>query len=370
MKSLETDVFVVGGGPAGLAAAIAARMQGFSVTVADFAEPPIDKACGEGLMPDSLVALAKLGITLDSLPTGIFRGIRFIGAERSVSAEFPKGIGRGIRRTILHEALIKRANEVGVTLMWGKQVTVANGSVPLVDGEFVKSRWLVGADGNNSRVRKSAGLVSGIDFERRIGIRRHFVIHPWSEYVEIYWGESCQAYVTPIGVAEICVAVISRSPVESFESAIQQLPALEQHLHGAVPHSNVKGAITVSRRLRAVTRGHIALIGEASGSVDAITGEGLAMCFRQADALGRALAANNLHYYELEHRRIMNLPHLMGRSMLLLDKSSLLRRRTLCALASRPQIFDRMLSVHVGALALASFGISTAISFGWQFLIA
>ena len=56
----STDVFVIGGGPAGLAAAIAARQRGFDVLVADGAEPPIDKACGEGLLPDGLAALERL----------------------------------------------------------------------------------------------------------------------------------------------------------------------------------------------------------------------------------------------------------------------------------------------------------------------
>jgi flavin-dependent dehydrogenase len=45
---LETDVFIIGGGPAGLAAAIAAREKGCKVAVADCTRPPIDKACGEG----------------------------------------------------------------------------------------------------------------------------------------------------------------------------------------------------------------------------------------------------------------------------------------------------------------------------------
>ena len=58
----STDVFVIGGGPAGLAAAIAARQRGFRVIVADGMRPPIDKACGEGLMPDGLAALERLGI--------------------------------------------------------------------------------------------------------------------------------------------------------------------------------------------------------------------------------------------------------------------------------------------------------------------
>lgn len=370
MKLLETDVLVVGGGPAGLAAALAARQRGFTVLLADLSRPPIDKACGEGLMPDSLAALAKLGVTLEAVPTGTFRGIRFIGGDRSVSAYFPSGIGRGIRRTLLHSALIERAEQSGVSMMWGTRADITENRKVLLDGQPVKYRWLIGADGHNSRVRKAAKLDTGLEFERRVGIRRHFMICPWSEFVEIYWGNDFQAYVTPIGENEICVAIISRSQMESFEAAVAQLPELSRELYDATPHTTVRGAVTVSRRLRCVTSGRVALIGEASGSVDAIAGEGLALCFRQAEALGRALAADNLLNYENEHHKIMRLPHFMGRSMLLMDRNLVLRRRTLSALASKPLIFDRMLSVHVGAVPLSQFGVNTAVSFGWQFLTA
>ena len=60
----DTDVFIVGGGPAGLAAGIAARRRGFQVMLADSAIPPIDKPCGEGLMPDGICALSNLGIAI------------------------------------------------------------------------------------------------------------------------------------------------------------------------------------------------------------------------------------------------------------------------------------------------------------------
>ena len=84
----STDVFVIGGGPAGLAAAIAARQQGLKVVVVDSARGPIDKACGEGLMPDGLDALRQLGVSLDKCETGSFRGIRFVGGDGSVHADF------------------------------------------------------------------------------------------------------------------------------------------------------------------------------------------------------------------------------------------------------------------------------------------
>ena len=107
--AVETDVFVVGGGPAGLAVAIAARNRGFSVTVADIAQPPIDKACAEGIMPDGLAALRKLGVNIPLDAASSFQGIRFSDGESSVRARFAQGPGLGIRRTKLHEILIDKA---------------------------------------------------------------------------------------------------------------------------------------------------------------------------------------------------------------------------------------------------------------------
>ena len=68
-----TDVFVVGGGPAGIAAALAARQHGLEVTVADACRPPIDKPCGEGLMPDGIAALQKLGVSISLTEAHLFR---------------------------------------------------------------------------------------------------------------------------------------------------------------------------------------------------------------------------------------------------------------------------------------------------------
>src|SRR5450432_2366021 len=118
----QTDVFVVGGGPAGLAAAIACRARGFGVTLADPALPPIDKSCGEGLVPDAIAALGRLGVTLDPRHYCPFRGIRFLGEGVSVDAGFPNGTGLGIRRTHLHQALVDCAEDAGATLLWGVQV--------------------------------------------------------------------------------------------------------------------------------------------------------------------------------------------------------------------------------------------------------
>src|ERR1700735_2559093 len=140
-RQMRTDVFVIGGGPVGLAAAVAARRKGFTVTVADALEPPIDKACGEGVMPDGLAAAARLGLQFTDVESFPFRGIRFHGEGVSVTADFPNGPGRGVRRTALHRGLVEQAERCGVELRWGCSIAGL---------ESIDADWIGGADGIGS----------------------------------------------------------------------------------------------------------------------------------------------------------------------------------------------------------------------------
>ena len=81
-----------------------------------------------------------------------------------------------------------------------------------------------------------------------------------------------------------------------------------------------RGAVTTTLRLHRVVRENIALIGDASGSADAITGEGLAMGFRQAILLSESIAGGGLTHYAAGHAEILRLPQSMARIMLLMDR--------------------------------------------------
>ena len=97
MTMFDTDVLIVGGGPGGLATALQARRQGLSVIVAEPRESPIDKACGEGLMPGGLAELTSLGVDPAGMP---FYGIAYRNEHRRAEARFRTGPGRGVRRTL------------------------------------------------------------------------------------------------------------------------------------------------------------------------------------------------------------------------------------------------------------------------------
>jgi len=138
----DTDVFIIGGGPAGIAAAIAARSRGFRVMVADGNRPPIDKACGEGLMPDSIAAASEIGIDLAGAEGYRFRGIRFHGDGYSVASDFPCGYGLGVRRTKLHALLIEQAAYRGAEMLWQAPVTGIGANEVRLRGRSVSTAGL------------------------------------------------------------------------------------------------------------------------------------------------------------------------------------------------------------------------------------
>jgi flavin-dependent dehydrogenase len=140
-------------------------------------------------------------------------------------------------------------------------------------------------------------------------------------------------------------------------------------LSGAELASRERGAITVMHRLKRVTRGNVALVGDASGGVDAITGEGLRLAFRQSLALAGAMECNDLSGYERAHRELARRPMRMGKLMLLLGRNEGLRHRSFAALASKPQLFEELLAMHMGRTSRAQI-VGTGLELGWQLLSA
>jgi flavin-dependent dehydrogenase len=364
----QTDVFVIGGGPAGLAAAIAAHEKGFRVVVADGSRWPIEKACGEGLMPETVAALRDLGVSVEAGDGQAMRGVRFIGRSSDVAARFPDEGGMGMRRVALHAKLVERAMRCGAELRWDTPVAgISRDGVTLASGAIVRARWIVGADGIGSRVRSWAGLDAGSaerpDF--RYAVRWHYRMRPWTDLLEVHWGERAQAYVTPVGADEICVATLSSKRGMNKAALADEFPELARRIGDAKVLGRERGAVTMTRKLRHVASGNVALVGDASGSVDAITGEGLALGFRQAMALADAMERGDLSQYKVDHRRLARRPALMARLMLVLDGRPRLRERAIRAMALDARVFARLLAVHVGAKSQAHLAVTGAM-LGWK----
>jgi menaquinone-9 beta-reductase len=366
----SSDVFVVGGGPAGLAAAIALRLKGYSVRVADCAEPPIEKACGEGLMPDSQIALRRLGVVVPSAQGFPFRGVRFIDGSTAVQGDFPNGFGLGVRRPLLQQLLIDRAEQLGVELSWGVKGIELRPEGLFVRQERITADLIVAADGHKSLLRRQAGLDAARSESFRYAFRRHYRVAPWSEHVGLYWGDGFQLYVTPVSPDEVGVVLVSARAGFRLDQALPQMPSVYRHLEGRPFTSSEMGAVTVSRQLRRICKPGFALAGDSSGSVDAIAGEGLCLSFKAALALAEAHAKGDLSLYQNAHARLQTNPARMASLLLLLASRPRLRRRVIAAFAYRPDVFARLLAIHVGTSSFLQFKPSQVLGFGREFLSA
>ncbi|MDH3403374.1 MAG: NAD(P)/FAD-dependent oxidoreductase [Acidobacteriota bacterium] len=356
----EADVLVVGGGPAGLATAVACRRRGLEVLVADRSAPPIDKPCGEGLMPDGVRALAELGVTLPPDAGRPFRGIRYVGDGVSVRADFPEVRGLAVRRPRLHAALVDRARELGVRFAWRTPVRGLTARGVATDGGELTGRWLVGADGLHSRVRRWSGLDAASRRPARFGVRRHYRMPPWSDDVEVHWADRCEAYVWGAAADEVGVAMLWSGEKAGFDALLARFPGLEARLAGTPRISRDRGAGPFDQRVRSPCAGRVALVGDAAGYRDAITGEGLALAFHQALALARCLAGGDLRPYPRAVRRLTRRPYLFIRLLLAAEARPAARRRMLRALAASPELFARLLAIHGGERPLSTLGWSGA----------
>lgn len=142
------DLLIAGGGPAGLATAIHGALAGLEVVVVEPRPTPIDKACGEGLMPGGVRHLRGLGVTVTGQP---FQGIRYVDGVSGRRAEglFRSGPGLGARRTELQAALAERAAQLGVRVLPGR-IDQVRQDVHQVGAAGLTARYLVAADGLHS----------------------------------------------------------------------------------------------------------------------------------------------------------------------------------------------------------------------------
>lgn len=232
-------------------------------------------------MPGALAALTRLGVD----PAGHrLAGISYRDRHGHVDHAFSHGEGRGVRRTTLHDALRTRAADLGAEHLVARVAEIRQDATG-VEAAGVRARWLLGCDGLHSTVRRLSGLegprVTGR--ARRFGLRRHYRVRPWSDLVEVHWGRRAEAYVTPVADDLVGVALLG-PPGKDVDAALADFPELAARLDGAPTVGTVRGAGPLLQRTTARSRGRVLLVGDASGYVDALTGEGLRVGFAQAAA--------------------------------------------------------------------------------------
>jgi menaquinone-9 beta-reductase len=291
------DAIVVGAGPAGSATAALLAATGRTVLVLDAARFPRRKACAEYISPGGADILHERGAL-----NGEGRWLRGMairapsGAEHVV--EYCGGARRGlsISREKLDLALLEVACARGAELRQGCRVmNVVHdegrvSGVRLVDGQEIRARTVVGADGLHSVVARAAGKPLPVRWPRRLGLVAHLEEVEWPDEVGQMWvGRGGYVGVAPLNNDGLVTVGLVRSmrhghatASELFEKGLAEFPGLARRLSVGQRVGTVIGVGPLARRVRRCAGPGYLLVGDAAGFFDPFTGEGIFRALRSA----------------------------------------------------------------------------------------
>jgi flavin-dependent dehydrogenase len=233
----------------------------------------------------------------------------------------------------------------------------------IVAGQAIRAPLVVAADGARSRLRRQLGLDGGSPRRWRVGVRTHFRLAPGRSqppWVEVFLGHGYELYVTPLPEGEALVAglaergCLASGAEASIQRWIAEQPALQGRLAGAQQISGWLGMSPLSICARAGVAPGVVLLGDAAGSLDPITGGGMAQALLTAELLGRYVTQywgcddGWLPAFERARQKLLRDEQMLTRFVLALAAHPGLARQALRLLKASPALFSYLVGVAGG----------------------
>ena len=328
------DAIIVGAGPGGSSAATFLARYGISCLLLDRAKFPREKVCGDGLTPQSLYWLARLGCVEEALSETaccIYECDLHINGRRILTGGFPQdssypGFCTLLPRKQLDGILVRNAIANGVHFIDGCRVSsLSCGEDELyVQGEtaggrrLFRGRLLIGADGAGSMISRYIGNNS-MAGTKALSMRAYFSgVKPAGAQVKVFFDDYLfpgygWIFADDRGVANVGVGCVS-DPL--FDRTIAVKPIFKRFiassaakfLGNAKQTSDLAGGWAAFSRLKRIVADKIMLIGDAANHADPLNGGGIHKAIEDA-ALVAPIAAAALNDHDCSQERLLAYEH-------------------------------------------------------------
>jgi geranylgeranyl reductase family protein len=377
-ETLDCDVLVVGGGPAGCAAAYWLARAGRDVLLIERSAHPRERVCGDALTPVAVGELIDMGCDPDVARWHRHHGLRITAHGQSLEVRWPQGeqwpgYGVVVRRSRLDALTFARAQSAGARVLTGTEVTAPlitdghlrgctaqGGAGALHKHVTARARYVVIADGPRSNFGRALGTVRTRTYAQGLAMRAYYPTprhaEPWIESVFALAdraGSQLPGYgwVFPVGdgTANVGVGLLSHhygneaiSLEHLFEQWAQQIPE-HWEINSDGPRSEPAGGrLPMGGSVRPRLGPNWVVVGDAAGSVNPWNGDGvgpaLATGRLAAEVIGRALDADDgleLRRYEAVLAERWERYHHLGRlTTRALGRPGLMRKLTQLAIRS------------------------------------
>jgi 2-polyprenyl-6-methoxyphenol hydroxylase-like FAD-dependent oxidoreductase len=299
------DVLIVGGGPAGGLAAFQLANAGLAVTLIEAQAVLGERVCGAYLCPAGVALLDELGLRAE-LTTNMrcLLGMVLVSPRgKRLQTRFPTNarypdFGISLKRPAFDNALLDSAGQSGATIRMGRRLqalqrTGTGWNATMADGETISARLLIGADGRKSRVARLLNLAAA-PWQTRVALHVDVPsLQPTEPYGEMHvFEDGTYIGLNPIGAHTLNVSALC-DPAELRHTTamgfINQRAQASEHLRPRIgPLTNsasVRATFPAAASVRDVVATNAALIGDASGFLDPLTGEGIYQALWTARAL-------------------------------------------------------------------------------------
>ena len=297
---MKYDLIVIGGGPAGTAAAITAAVAGVRVLLLERGGFPRHKVCGEFVSAESLDLLSSLLAPEQALLNEAVRVSKarlFVDSRVLESAIEPAAAS--IARFDLDTSLWHAAQRAGVELCEERAVNTISGNGPFVvttREETFEASSVINASGRWSNLNASA-LLNGKQKQKWLGLKAHFAETSPPASVDLYFFDNGYCGVQPVqllkgqdgrGRLNVC-AMVRADVAMSLEEVFAQHRSLHERSRNWQRLTTPVTTSPVSFRKPEAVHGNILMVGDAAGFVDPFVGDGISLALRSGQFAARSL---------------------------------------------------------------------------------